>query len=54
MVFDPKRKKEIFYEFKLNYMENESKIFDSAKPMGNIALHLLDDIISGMLGPVTN
>lgn len=54
MVFDPKLKKEIFYEFKLNYMENESKIFDSAKPMGNIALHFLDDIISGLLVQLKN
>lgn len=49
MVFDPKRKKEIFHEFKLNYMKNEIEEFDPKKPMGNMALHLLDDIISGFL-----
>ena len=53
-MFDPKRKKEVFYEFKLSYMENESKIFDPEKPMGNIALHLLDDIISGILVQLKN
>lgn len=49
MTFNPKRTREVFFEFKLDYMTRESKEFGFDKPMGNFALYLLSDIISGYL-----
>lgn len=53
-MFDPKRTQEVFYEFNLNFMKEKLSWFDSQKPVGNYAIHLLDDIISGYLVNLKN
>lgn len=48
-MFDPKRIKEVFHEFGLNFMDQQLSWFDPEKPVGNYGIHLLNDIISGYL-----
>lgn len=48
-MFDPKRIKEVFQEFGLNFMDQQLRWFDPEKPVGNYGIHLLNDIISGYL-----
>lgn len=50
MAFNPKRTKEVFFEYTLGYMERKKlNSFDPDKPMGNFALSLLGEIISAYL-----
>lgn len=49
MIYDPKREKEVFYEYLLGAMERDLQKFNPDNPMGNYAIHLLDNIISGYL-----
>lgn len=47
-MFDPKRTREVFFEYTLGYLERKKiNSFDAEKPMGNYALTMLSEIISG-------
>lgn len=49
MAFDPKRIKEVFFEFNFMYMKHRIDSFDPNDPIGNFALNMLNTIISGYL-----
>ena len=48
-MFDPKRNREVFHEFTFDYMQHRLSSFDLKNPVGNFAISMLNDVISGYL-----